>query len=109
MPTKLNVVDDIKNQLRTLDSKINLLVQKLKTIEKNQEILSQTLLKVKQEVKEGGGKAAVQTGASSETEEKIKELESEVKQIRYVIDSINPLEYATIDQVKELLEEKCKK
>lgn len=107
MAQKLSIVDELKNEMRTLDSKINLLVQKMKTLEKNQEIMGQTLLNVKQQVKEGGGgKAVAQAGISEETESKLRELERQVKELRYVIDSINPLEYATIDQVKELLEEK---
>lgn len=114
MPQKPTLVDDIKNELRTLDSKINLVVQKLRTLEKNQEILSQTLLTLKAEVKQAGsggvsaGKGQGQ-GFSEESETRIKEIEAQIKELRYVLDAINPLEYATIDQVKELLDEKLGK
>ena len=30
----------------------------------------------------------------------------ELRELRYILDTINPLEYATINQVRELLEEK---
>ena len=43
------------------------------------------------------------------TKRDIKELELKIKEMTYVIDSINPLEYATLDQVKELMDEKIGK
>ena len=110
MPAKPTIVDEIKNELRTLDSKINLIVQKLRTLENNQQIVGQTLLNLKAQVKPGSGPAQkVTAGVDPETEKRIKELELKIKEMTYVIDSINPLEYATLDQVKELMDEKIGK
>ncbi len=97
--------------LHTLDSKVTILGQRLQTIEKNEEVLGRTLVTLNNRLKkvESGGVAGSNAGgASADTAELDKKYASrqELKEIRYVIDSINPLEYATISQVRELLKEK---
>ena len=125
MVVKSNPAEDIRNQLRTQDSKINLVVERLKTLESNQEIAGRTLLALKDVVKRGPTVVAEtprQTVASGPAvnlgplEADVKALQTELKEIKvmveelkYVLDSINPLEYATLDQVKDLLDEKLKK
>ena len=126
MVIKSNPAEDIRNQLRTQDSKINLVGERLKTLESNQEIAGRTLLALKDQVKRGSTAATDRPSASSvpsgpvvdlgplETDVKalqadLKELKMVVEELKYVLDSINPLEYATVGQVKELLDEKLKK
>ena len=114
--------EDIRNQLRSMDSKVNLLAERLKTVESNSEIAGRTLLALKDQVKRGpsSGSSSNASYASSvdlgplssdvkALQSEIKELKVQVEQMKYVLDSINPLEYATVDQVKELLDEKLKK
>lgn len=110
-----NALEDVRNQLKTIDSKINLLAGKLKTLEKNQEITGRTLLSLRDRVHEGSGPAKNEAGASAssgdldEVKTQLAEVAQKVEEMKYVLDSINPLNYATIDQVKELLDEKLKK
>ncbi len=124
MPVKPSgPAEDIRNQLRTMDSKINLLAERLKTMESNQEIAGRTLLALKDQVKrpsasdrpfETSAKApAVDLGPLESDAKKlkndVKELKTVVEELKYVLDQINPLNYATIDQVKDLLDERVKK
>ncbi|MBI4361028.1 hypothetical protein HY572_04630 [Candidatus Micrarchaeota archaeon] len=115
MAKPANQLEDVHTQLKTIDSKINLLAGKLKTLEKNQEITGRTLLSLRDQVHEGGGGAKDEAGASAssgdldELKTQVAEMAQKVEEMKYVLDSINPLNYATIDQVKELLDEKLKK
>ncbi len=124
MPVKPSgPAEDIRNQLRTMDSKINLLAERLKTMESNQEIAGRTLLALKDQVKRPVASdrpvetvlkgPAVDLGPleadAKKLKNEVKELKTVVEELKYVLDSINPLNYATIDQVKELLDERAKK
>ncbi len=124
MPVKpSNPAEDIRNQLRTLDSKINLMAERIKTVESNSEIAGRTLLALKDQVKRGpASERPLETvvkgpavdlgpleGDVKKLKSEIKELKTVVEELKYVLDSINPLNYATIDQVKELLDERVKK
>ncbi len=110
------ILDELQSQLRTMDSKINLLAGKLKTLEKNQEITGRTLLSLRDKVKSGTGEA-VSAAASSMVDDAelaavkkdLEEMRQTVGELKYILDSINPLNYATIDQVKDLLDERLKK
>lgn len=118
-----NPAEDIRNQLRTLDSKVNLLAERLKTVESNQEIAGRTLLALKDQVRRPAASEkpsdsairgpAVDLGPLEADVKSLKsdvrELKSVVEELKYVLDSINPLTYATIDQVKELLDDRMKK
>ncbi len=125
MPVKPTAqAEDIRTTIRTMDSKINLVVERLKTLESNQEIAGRTLLALKDQVKRPAPTAdkpvsivasapAVDLGPLTADVKKlksdIKELSSTVEELKYVLDQINPLNYATVDQVKDLLDEKLKK
>lgn len=102
-----NELEGIVAGMRTLDSKITLLEGKIRTVEKNEEVLGRTLVALNNRLKkieEGGFKSS---GPFDESGlEKKFASKQEVKEMRYVIDSINPLEYATISQVRELINEK---
>ena len=95
-------------ELQTLDSKINLLVQQIKTIEKNQEIIGRTMITLNEKI-EKVSRSAVTGGGKAEIDESKFVTKQEFKELKSVLESINPLEYATIDQVKELLDETLKK
>ncbi|MEW5955847.1 MAG: hypothetical protein AB1626_04925 [Candidatus Micrarchaeota archaeon] len=124
MPEPVRPLDAIKADMRTLDSKINLIAQKIRMMEKNEEVIGRTMVALNEKIKkleEGGSRtAAAAAGASGPDlgsvkdqlkalEEKIDATQSQLLELKYVMDTINPLDYATLDQVKELLEEKLGK
>ena len=96
------------SELRTLDAKLEVLAQKIKTIEKNEEVLGRTLLNLNSKLKkmEQGGVGGGGKGASTEEMDKRYALKSDLAEMRYVVDAINPMDYATITQVRDLVDEK---
>lgn len=104
-----------------MDSKINLLAEKIKSIDRNEEVIGRTLVAMNDRVKKleaGGVAGAAGAGGGGAAPAEVKELREQVEklaksavtreefqQLRYVIETINPLEYATIDQVRELVRE----
>lgn len=94
-------------ELRTLDAKLEVLGQKIKTIEKNEEVLGRTLLSLSAKMKklEQGGVGG-ERASSSEDLDKRYALRSDLAEMRYVVDAINPLDYASISQVRDLIDEK---
>jgi vacuolar-type H+-ATPase subunit I/STV1 len=117
-----NIGDDI----RALNSSIMLISQKLKFISRNEKILGRNLMVLNKKIKDLEGKIISnsnsnnQDGASLEEFKKldqknqllsaqIEDLESklvtkeELKELKYIIDSINPLEFTTISQVKDII------
>ena len=112
------VFDSVRQDIHTLDSKISLIAQKLKTIEQNEEIIGRTIVAHNEKIRELDEKGSsglpnqdvVQSASSasdlSQLKKDVEDLRKEVSEMRYVINSINPLEYATIDQVKDLFKEK---
>jgi hypothetical protein len=99
-------------------------VERLKTLESNQEIAGRTLLALKDQVKRpapSAEKPSVSVAAApavdlsplqadlKKLKSDVKELTTTVEELKYVLDQINPLNYATVDQVKDLLDEKLKK
>ncbi|MEM4254921.1 MAG: hypothetical protein QXR53_01160 [Candidatus Norongarragalinales archaeon] len=102
-----DVLEAFNSELQTLDSKINLIAQKLKTMEKNEEIMGRTLItlneKVEKVAREGGG------GRGAQIDESKFATRQELRELKALLEEINPLEFATIDQVKELLEDYFKK
>jgi len=113
--------DVVRGEIRTLDSKISLIGQKISTIEKNEEVLGRTLVALNERTKkmEAGGGREGGGGASGEEVEKLKKrmdvleksmvTKQEVKELKYTLDTINPLEYATLGQIRELIREELKK
>lgn len=105
----------IVSDLHTLDSKINLLAQKMRTIEKNEEVLGRTLITLNNRLKkieEGGGPSAASrspsgsSSLSSADSDKKYATKQELSELRYILDSINPLEYAKLSQVRDLIDER---
>ncbi|MCD6230079.1 MAG: hypothetical protein J7K00_04785 [Candidatus Diapherotrites archaeon] len=151
------VLSQLNNDMRALDTKIAIIVQRIKYVEKHEKILAQNLISLNNKVKElesGAGKTtqdknesgfgkepakAVSKVAVKELESVKKELENlkkieglvkensskskeilielkkmkddsvniqDFNQLRYVIDTVNPLQFITFDQVEELIEKK---
>ncbi len=107
---------DLKSTVRSLESKIGILEEQIRTMQKNEEIVGRTLITLNQKVKkfeEGGSE--IKTSASQEPGDLSEKFatKEELKELKYTIDMINPLQYATLDQVKEavdeILEKKLKK
>lgn len=117
--------DSVRQDIHTLDSKISLIAQKLRTIEQNEEIIGRTIVAHNEKLKEleekggaaggsgsGSGSPATTTIINSsdfdDIRKQLSDMRKEVSEMRYILNSINPLEFATLDQVKELLKEKGK-
>ncbi|MCX6767758.1 MAG: hypothetical protein NTY90_03465 [Candidatus Micrarchaeota archaeon] len=121
MPEKREGLDAMKADVKTLDAKLGLIVEKIRMIEKNEEVIGRTLVSLNEKVRKseerGGAGGAGGAGAAELVElrkmvEKLSQdaaTKTELNELRYVLDTINPLEYATIDQVRELIGEVAEK
>lgn len=131
-PQPQNIFSRVNTDITALNSSILILSQKMKYLIRNEKILGRNLLVINKKLKElqegRGGNGAGGEGAQSygrelgevsskldEISGRIARLESEaenirqtyakaeqVAEIKYVMDSINPLEFATLKDVKEL-------
>ncbi len=117
MAGKTDAIESILADLHTLDSKIGLIAQKLKTMEQNEEVIGRTLIALNGRLKKseeqlalGGAGSRQAQGAQSSSEELEKKFatKQDFKELRYVLDTINPLEFATVSQVRELIAERLK-
>jgi predicted RNase H-like nuclease (RuvC/YqgF family) len=119
----------IREDIRALNSSILLVTQKIKYLVRNEKILGRNLVVLNKKIKtleekvvnspqESQG-SAVSSEEVSALQQKISLLEAqledmrsrtalkeELKELKYVIDSINPLEFATLSQVSELIDKK---
>ncbi len=101
----------IQSQLREMDSKVNILMQKIQTIEKNEEIIGRTIVMHNNKIKKlesSVSKKAGGGGADMGEMEKKFAKKSELNELKYELNSINPLDFVTIEQVKELVREEVK-
>ncbi|MFA6048581.1 MAG: hypothetical protein WC792_01365 [Candidatus Micrarchaeia archaeon] len=113
-------IDELKMEIHTLDSKISLIAQKIKMIEKNEEVIGRTIVLHNDKLRkleEGGAGASAGAGGADlgDLKKSVSDLQAlvekcatkdELRELKYVLDTINPLDYATISQVKELLDER---
>jgi len=128
----------LKVEIQSLDSKIRVVAQRMRVIEKNEQIIGKTLVNHNKKLKELElGKPAVsQAPVVAETSEltkmssEIDELSSSIKsllkeinynrelidtmrqdinEMKYILDTVNPMEYVTVNQINELINEKLKK
>jgi len=125
------VISKISSDIRALNSSILVISQKIKYLVRNEKILGRNLLVLNKKIKvmqESHGETQSGNAGSFQNElaqinkrleenaEAIAELQSDVEnikqnyakaeqvsEIKYVIDSINPLEFATIKDMKELV------
>jgi len=109
--------------MRSVESKIDLIVQKIKGVERNEEVIGRTLVaqnerlkKLEAQVAAGGGAAGgASAGEIAELRKELEELsKSAAKQenlleLKYIIDEINPLEFARMDQVQEFVRDEIEK
>jgi hypothetical protein len=139
---------DLMNTIHGLDAKIKLISQRIKIIEKNEQIIGRTLVKHNKQLKETSA-----VGLSPEALEKLKddvvnelksslpssepaegasppesskeiyrlmeefevlrrdvdELRVAVKEAKYIMDSMSPESYVTVEDVSELVDEKLGK
>ena len=124
MPIRGGIGEDI----RALNSSILLITQKMKYLVRNEKILGRNLIVLNKKIKaleekivasktEGG--AEISTEEISKLNEKIASLESDlsdlrfstatkedVKEVKFVLDSINPLEFATLSQVRDMIDKR---
>ncbi|MFA6419895.1 MAG: hypothetical protein WCW13_03770 [archaeon] len=121
----------IREDIRALNSSILLITQKIKYLVRNEKILGRNLVVLNKKIRSLDDKVinpqVTQTtnGANSEEVEALRQkvalLEAQIedmrsrtatteslKELKYVIDSINPLEFATLSQVRELIDKKLK-
>jgi len=127
MAGEVRVVDALRAEIKNLDSKVELLEEKIKTIENQNVTLANTIFKLNERLKsiESGGGSSGQaqatrprtsaetssagSSAGNENLEKIAsdldELKKEVMQMKYTIGMINPLDFVTTRQVNELVKE----
>ncbi len=127
----------IAADIRALNSSLLLITQKIKYIVRNEKILGRNLIVLNKKIKTLEDKINLnasieqQGGGASGEEQKLLQqkvalleaqiddlrtraaFKEELKEVKYIINSINPLEFATLSQVRELidkrLEEKMKK
>lgn len=126
----------IKEDIKALNSSILLISQKMKYVVRNEKILGRNLIVLNRKLKKledsiesgagGGALSAEQVVEISDqlkkmnerlalTEAQISEIRDtyapadQLKELKYVIDSINPLEFVTIKQVEELINKKLKR
>lgn len=110
---------DATAELRALASKIDLLVQELKNLQRNQEVIGRTLVAFNERLKkvEASGRAegGVNTMALDKLREDLKAMrgelasKAELQEVKFILEQINPLEFAKIDQVKKFVEEEIAK
>lgn len=130
-PQGAPVQGGIREDIRALNSSILLITQKIKYLVRNEKILGRNLVVLNKKIKSLEDKvvnapAVAQTGTidSAQVEslkQKVSLLEAQIedmrsrsatteslKELKYVIDSINPLEFATLSQVRELIDKRLK-
>jgi len=114
--------------IKALHSSILVLSQKIKYLVHNEKILGRNILILNKKIaakKGGAGTSDVSNEQINKILEKQKDLENklrsiesvletfskrfakkeELKEMKYIIDNINPLEYTTVDQVKKIVKE----
>jgi len=122
----------IREDIRALNSSLLLVSQKIKYLVRNEKILGRNLVVLNKKIKTLEEKVvnaptavAGSGGANSEEVESLKQkvllLEAQIedmrtrtatteqlKELKFVIDSINPLEFTTLSQVRDLIDKRMK-
>ncbi len=119
----------ISQDIKALQSSILVLSEKIKYLVHNEKILSRNILVLNKKVAAKSGDGVSGAGPTNEQiqqvlteikeiKSKIKSIEAtldmfskryakaeELKEMKYIVDNINPLEYTTVSQVKTLIKE----
>lgn len=121
----------VRDDIRALNSSILLITQKIKYLVRNEKILGRNLVVLNKKIRtleekilnsaqgpqENGSSSAEVVGLkqqiallSAQLEDVMGRLASkeELKELKYVINSINPLEFATLSQVRDLIDKRMK-
>jgi len=122
----------IREDIRALNSSILLVTQKMKFLVRNEKILGRNLVVLNKKIKNIEDKLTLtpqsQSNSSNVSSEEVESLKQKItlleaqiedmrsrtattealKELKYVIDSINPLEFATLSQVRELIDKRLK-
>ena len=121
---------DLREDIKALNSNLLIISQKMKYVVRNEKILGRNLIVLNKKIKRlgeraedgsapGGVDLAAIAAKLEQNSQKLAEIEEEIAEIKenfalkeqldeikYVIDSINPLEFATVTQVKDMLKKK---
>jgi len=125
----------LREDVKALNSAVSIISQKMRHLTRNEKILGRNLIVLNKKIKELGERSFGQEmpeGTADQlrqismqlrdAEAQLGELRSELsfiknnsistekfKELQFIVESINPAELATIEQVKEMLPEKKKK
>jgi predicted RNase H-like nuclease (RuvC/YqgF family) len=120
--------EGVFKDIKALQSSLLVLSQKIKYLVHNEKILGRNILILNKKIaskKEGSGESSIDNSKINEIINKQNELEKSIKslqatiemlskrfakkedlkEMKYIIDNINPLEYTTVSQVKKLIKE----
>ena len=109
--------------MRSVESKIDLIVQKIKSMEKNEEVIGRTLVAQNERLKNleaqvaagGGGVGGASSAEIGELRKEIEDVQKaaakqeDLLELKYIIDEINPLEFARTDQMQEFVRDEIAK
>ncbi len=128
-------IEDLVRDIKALNSSVLLLSQKMNYLVRNEKILGRNFIILNKKLKALEQRKPSSSGSSSvpedlsdelaELQEKTKQNEfmlnevksdlskfnsvyakaEEVKELKYIVEAINPLEFVTLDQVKDLIKE----
>jgi hypothetical protein len=120
---------EVGQDIKALQSSILVLSQKIKYLVHNEKILGRNILVLNKKIASKSGGSGSGSNISDdqinkilekqkELETKIKSLEStlqtfskryakeeDLKEMKYIIDNINPLEFTTVEQVKKMIKD----
>ena len=134
----LEPLKQIRSELQSLDSKIRVVSQRMRVIEKNEQIIGKTLVNHNKKLKileRTGGKSSssheISISADSDklskqideinsivkdlikeiglNRELVDKMKQDVNEMKYILDTVNPMEYVTVNQVSDLVDEKIKR
>lgn len=141
-PSKSGIaVDNLLMELHALDSKMKVVAQRMKIIEKNEQIIGKTLISHNKKLKELERKGGISGPAPSTGREELRglidefkrtsvdvhntvekakaeiqknkdliaKIQVDIRDMKYILDSVNPVAYVTIDQVEDLVKEKVER
>ncbi len=121
MPAEVRTVDAIRAEVKSVDSKINLLAEKIKGLEGQNLTIANSLFKLTERLKKlednrDGNSAHVDVEQSQDIgdlrdkfEKAMTEneaIKTELYNLKYTIGLINPLEFVTVRQINEMVDER---
>ncbi len=121
MPAEVRTVDAIRAEVKSVDSKINLLAEKIKGLEGQNLTIANSLFKLTERLKKlednrDGNSTHVDVEQSQDIgnlrdkfEKAMTEneaIKTELYNLKYTIGLINPLEFVTVRQINEMVDER---